>query len=470
MKKYATLFILLLSKNLLINAQSNVSLQQFSAGYTAPVGVENCGDSRLFIVQQSGQIIVSDSAGNKRNKPFLDISDRVLYNGGEQGLLGVAFDPNYLKNGYFYVNYINKSGNTQISRFQVKSAYPNTADKTSEKFILQIAQPFSNHNGGCTRFGPDGYLYIGMGDGGSGGDPNNNAQNPQSLLGKMLRIDVHSGNPYSIPPDNPFLDSANYKKEISALGLRNPWRWSFDAKTDALIIADVGQETWEEVNYQSYGGKGANYGWRCYEGNHAYNISGCKAQSLYKSPIYEYQHSSTTGDCSIIGGFVYRGQKYPSLKGKYFFTDYCSGILRTLVITNPTATEQNVYNGSANAYTSFGVDKHNELYLANGANGIIYQVVVTTGIQEATPVAAQDFRIAPNPSNGNFTITYKSEKNQQAYIKIQNTLGVQFYQITKPLLAGSNNISLNARLPQGDYYVGITDASGATSYRRIRIE
>jgi glucose/arabinose dehydrogenase len=202
--------------------------------------------------------------------------------GSERGLLGLAFDPGYLTNGYFYVNYTNTSGNTQISRFRVSSTNPNRAVKSSEKFILQVQQPFSNHNGGCTRFGPDGYLYIGMGDGGSGGDPNNNAQNPMSLLGKMLRIDVHTGDPYSIPPDNPFIDSANYRHEIWALGLRNPWRWSFDALTGDLIIGDVGQDKWEEVDFQSAASNGGeNYGWRCYEGKHDYNLSGCKPKSNY---------------------------------------------------------------------------------------------------------------------------------------------------------------------------------------------
>ena len=260
---------------------------------------------------------------------FLDISDRITYS-GEQGLLGLAFDPNYKTNGFFYVYYINKSGSTQVSRFKANPDYPNKASAGSEKFILSISQPFTNHKGGCIKFGSDGYLYIGTGDGGSGGDPNNNAQNPQSLLGKMLRIDVHHGNPYAIPADNPFVDSSNYKKEIWALGLRNPWRWSFDAQNGYMIIADVGQDNWEEVNYQQGTNGGKNYGWRCYEGNHAYNTAGCNAQSSYKSPVYEYQHLSTTGDCAIIGGYVYRGKKYPDLFGKYFCTDYCSGIIRML--------------------------------------------------------------------------------------------------------------------------------------------
>ena len=202
MKKQFTLFVLLLVCSLFTAAQNKIKLVQFSTGYSSPVGIENAGDSRLFVVEQEGKIIICDSNGHRTNKPFLNITDRVLYNGGEQGLLGLAFDPGYASNGFFYVNYINKSGNTQISRFKVKSGDPDLASKTSEKFILKIDQPFANHNGGCTRFGPDGYLYIGMGDGGNGGDPNNNAQNTKSLLGKMLRIDVHHGNPYKIPGDN----------------------------------------------------------------------------------------------------------------------------------------------------------------------------------------------------------------------------------------------------------------------------
>jgi len=339
MKKNYTLLFLVCISYLFSYSQNSIALTQIATGFKRPADIENCGDSRLFVVQQTGQIIIIDSNGQKRSQPFLDISDRILSSGNEQGLLGLAFDPDYINNGYFYVNYTNKDGSTQISRFKVNNNYPNKASAGSEKFILRIEQPFNNHNGGTTRFGPDGYLYIGMGDGGDAGDPNNNAQNPQSLLGKMLRIDVHHGNPYSIPPDNPFIDSINYKKEILDLGMRNPWRWSFDAKTGALIIADVGQDLWEEIDYQQSTSAGKNYGWRCYEGNHAYNTSGCNPKSFYKAPIYEYEHSAATGDCSIIGGFVYRGKKYDSFKGKYFFTDYCSGIIRTLVINNPYATE-----------------------------------------------------------------------------------------------------------------------------------
>lgn len=465
MKKNFTLLLLVCFNYFFSYSQNSIALKQIAAGFTRIADIENCGDGRLFIVQQTGEIMIIDATGRKRNQPFLDIHDRVLSSGNEQGLLGLAFDPNYLNNGYFYVNYINKNGNTQISRF--KANYPNNASEGSEKFILRIQQPFANHNGGCTRFGPDGYLYIAMGDGGDGGDPNNNAQNPRSLLGKMLRIDVHHGNPYSIPADNPFIDSANYKKEIWALGLRNPWRWSFDAATQNMIIADVGQETWEEINYQGKKG-GKNYGWRCYEGNHPYNTSGCNSQSFYKAPIYEYQHSATTNDCSIIGGFVYHGKKYSSFKGKYFFTDYCSGIIRTLLISNPYATKQDVYHGDGYSYTCFGVDKNNEIYLGNSGNGTIYQIVPASALQNFSE--AENFSVAPNPSHGSFIITYKSEKIQQINLHIQNTLGQQFYATTKSLNAGTNNINLNVRLQPGNYYIATTFANGKTVYQQIRIE
>ena len=234
MKKNFTLLFMVLAGSLLLKAQTNlVNLVQFSTGYTSPLGIENCGDSRLFIVQQTGQIYISDSAGHKLLKPFLNIQNRITATGNSQGLLGLAFDPNYLTNGYFYVDYINKSGHTQISRFKVSTTDPNKADTASEKFILHVDQPFRYHNGGDIRFGPDGYLYIGTGDGDTTtGDPNNYSQNTMSFLGKMLRIDVHSGNPYKIPSKNPFIDSANYLHEIWALGLRNPWRWSFDAQSE----------------------------------------------------------------------------------------------------------------------------------------------------------------------------------------------------------------------------------------------
>lgn len=402
MKKNLTILSLLLS-TLVAHTQMQLTLVSFSSGYTSPLGIENCGDSRLFIVQQTGQIMICDSAGQKLATPFLDISGRILY-GGERGLLGLAFDPKYSQNGFFYVNYTNKLGNTQISRFKVSGNDSNKAVRASEQFILQVTQPFANHNGGGIRFGRDGYLYIGMGDGGSGGDPNNNAQNPMSLLGKMLRIDVHHGTPYTIPANNPFVDSANYRHEIWSLGLRNPWRWSFDALTGALIIADVGQNLWEEVDLQLPNSRGGeNYGWRCYEGNHSYNTNGCKPQSRYKFPVYEYPHSDSTKDCSITGGFVYRGSKFSQMYGKYFCADYCSGIIRMLYISGPNVVEQNVYDGQNNRYTSFGEDRNHELYISDFTMGSIYRVTDGTppGQKISTGenfVEQSEAIVLPNPS------------------------------------------------------------------------
>lgn len=456
---------------LLLQAQLQVKLVFFSAGYSSPVGIENCGDSRLFIVQQTGQIIISDSLGNRRSTPFLDLTDRIS-TGIERGVLGLAFDPAYKANGFFYVNYTDKNGNTQVSRFSVKSGLPNQADKNSEKLLLNIAQPFSTHNGGCTRFGPDGYLYIGMGDGGYIGDPYNNAQNKQSLLGKMLRIDVHNGNPYAIPADNPFKDSANYRSEIWALGLRNPWRWSFDAVGGSMYIADVGQDNWEEVNVQKRGKGGQNYGWRCYEGKQAYHTDSCAAAGKYIAPTYEYAHAdSTTKDCSIIGGFVYRGARYPNLYGKYLFNDYCNGVFRALYSVAGKITVTNLLDADDNAFVSFGLDRNRELYVCNYINGNIYRVsdASVTAFDNVVSGKAM-FSILPNPSKGNFQITYHADANTQLRIRISNNIGVQYLYNNKNVNKGDNSFAIDLKAPKGNYFVLMTNASGESFTKQLKIE
>jgi glucose/arabinose dehydrogenase len=472
MKKQFTLLSLLFACSLSMNAQK-FSLVPFSSGYLNPVGIENCGDNRLFIIEQEGKIIICDSMGTRLAQPFLDISDKVIFH-GERGLLGLAFDPAYAVNGYFYVNYINKSGNTQISRFRVRSDNPNIAIKSSEKFILEVDQPFANHNGGCTHFGPDGYLYIGMGDGGSGGDPNNNAQNPMSLLGKMLRIDVHHGNPYKTPANNPFVDSPGYRPEIWAMGLRNPWRWSFDAADGSMYIGEVGQNSWEEIDRQLPGAGGNNYGWRCYEGKHTYNTDSCLPRASYDLPILEYSHSDSTGDCSIIGGYVYRGTKYPSLYGRYIFTDYCSGIFRLLHIEDGIAKVRRVFTGDNSAYSSFGEDIDYELYVCNKQNGSIYQLKYGTP-QQTTPPPNQNpdlnkFTFFPNPSKGNLTISYTSSKIQQAEIRVTDILGNQFYFDVKTLNSGVNTWNINLPVPKGNYYLSISTNTGKPIMQKLRIE
>jgi glucose/arabinose dehydrogenase len=316
---------------------------------------------RLFIVEQGGAIFIL-TGGQHHPTPFLDIADR-LTAGGERGLLGLAFHPRYASNGRFFVNYTRaQDGATVIAEYQVSS----NPDKAApdESIRLVIPQPYSNHNGGMIAFGPDGFLYIGMGDGGAGGDPENRAQNPEELLGKMLRIDIDAPPSYHISPDNPFVGQSG-KPEIFALGLRNPWRFSFDRKTGELWAADVGQNAWEEINVIE---KGKNYGWRLLEGTHCFNPkTNCRVIPDLVDPLTEYDHSH--GRCSVTGGYVYRGTQIRALEGTYLFGDFCSGELwgyqngqtRLLLNTNLKIS-------------SFGEDREGELYVI-GHQGRIMKIV-----------------------------------------------------------------------------------------------
>jgi len=374
MKKilYTIPFYLLASMMMCINIKAQYVLQNAFPNFTFnnPLFLTNAGDgtNRVFVVEQAGRIKVFENSSSATTvKTFLDISDRVI-SGGEEGLLGLTFHPDYENNGYFYVNYT-ASGplRTVVSRFKVTSN-PDSADKNSEFQIITYNQPYSNHNCGWISFRPtDGYLYIGAGDGGSGGDPGNRAQNITEYLGKILRIDVDGGSPYAIPPTNPFYDSTNaqIKKEIYAWGFRNPWRDCFDPVTDWFWVADVGQNNWEEIDIVE---NGKNYGWRCYEGNHNYNTSGCNYPE-YIFPIWEYSHSF---GCSITGGYVYRGSGTPSLTGKYIYADYCSGIVWALEYDGINPATNTTLLTAPSSVTSFGVDENNELYITS-FNGIIYR-------------------------------------------------------------------------------------------------
>ena len=337
--------------------------------FTNPVGLydPNDGTNRLFVVQQNGLIKVFENNENVTNaSTFLDISSEITF-GGERGLLGLAFHPNYTSNGIFYVDYTNNSGDTIISRFKVSDINPNQANQTSEVEILKVIQPYSNHNGGQIAFGPDGYLYIGLGDGGSGGDPQGNGQNRQTLLGSILRIDVDSVSPYAIPSDNPFFGNANgYAEEIFAFGFRNPWRFSFDAITGKLWVGDVGQALWEEIDIVQ---NGKNYGWNAREGAHDYD-PGTNTTSV-TDPIYEYSHALGN---AITGGFVYRGSLLSNLIGKYVHADYGSGRIWALEFQDGTAVNNTLLYDAAFNIPSFGVDSNNELYICS-FNGNIYQLV-----------------------------------------------------------------------------------------------
>jgi glucose/arabinose dehydrogenase len=335
-------------------------------GFSRPLLATNAGDGsgRLFILEQGGVIrIVQDAA--ILPDPFLDITSQVGSGGNEQGLLGLAFHPDYESNGFFYVNYTDLNGDTVISRFQV-SADANIADPSSEKILLQVDQPFPNHNGGNLEFGSDGYLYAGLGDGGSQGDPNGNGQSLETYLAKLLRIDVNSGDPYGIPADNPFANGG--LPEIWAYGFRNPWRFSFDRATGDLYIADVGQNQWEEVDYLPTGSLGGgNFGWNVMEGTHPYQG---EATDSMIAPVTEYEHGNR---CSITGGHVYRGQALPAWNGVYFYGDYCSGEILGLVHNADGSWESRLLFDTGFLITSFGVDEAGEIYVLD-RNGGLYQL------------------------------------------------------------------------------------------------
>jgi glucose/arabinose dehydrogenase len=353
------------------NDQITIELREVVGGLDSPTDMTHAGDGSgwLFVAEKSGQIrIVRD--GQLLPDPFLDIRDRVGSGGSEQGLLGITFHPNYENNGFVYVDYTDDSGDTMISRFTTTDA--EHADASSEMVLLTQDQPASNHNGGQVAFGPDGYLYIAFGDGGGAGDSFGNSQNGQSLLAKILRIDVDNGSPYSIPSDNPFVDNSGFRGETWAYGLRNPWRFSFDRQTGEMYIADVGQGTYEEVNIAPSGQGGQNYGWSIMEGLHCYSDGSCDQTGL-TPPVIEYDHSQ---GCSITGGYVYRGKQYPTLDGIYFFGDYCSGFLWGL--SGSVDGEWHVARllTTGIQLSSFGQDEAGELYALDLGGGTIYQITV----------------------------------------------------------------------------------------------
>jgi glucose/arabinose dehydrogenase len=336
-------------------------------GLTEPVFFTHAGDGtgRTFIVEQPGLIKIFQ-AGQVLVEPFLDIRDRVNDGANEQGLLGLAFHPQYAANGWLFVNYTGAQGQTVIARF---TANGNVAEAASETIILEITQPYANHNGGHLAFGPDGFLYIGMGDGGAAGDPQDLAQNPRSLLGKMLRLDMNT-EPYAIPPDNPFANQSEVRPEIWSLGWRNPWRFSFDRVTGDMYVGDVGQNQIEEVSFQPAASRGGeNYGWRFLEGTGGY--LGAPPEGLVP-PIAEYTH--TEGGCSVTGGYVYRGPTLTDLNGVYLFGDYCTGITWSLHMVKG-AWERREFMDTDFVISSFGEDEAGELYVLNHRAGEVYQLV-----------------------------------------------------------------------------------------------
>ncbi|CAM3981167.1 MULTISPECIES: PQQ-dependent sugar dehydrogenase [Flavobacterium] len=391
----------------LFSFSQTIDLQSFASGFTEPVEIAHAGDSRLFVAEKGGLIKILNTNGSVNATPFLDVS--TLTNaGGERGLLGLAFHPDFATNGYFFINYTNSSNNTVIARYIV-SSNPDVATSTGV-VLMTINQPYSNHNGGCLKFGTDGFLYIGMGDGGSGGDPQGYSQNltidsgnpTRVFLGKMLRIDVNVATTpyYSIPATNPYVGQTG-KEEIWAIGLRNPWKFTFNKNNGDLWIADVGQNSIEEINKTVAPlTPGLNFGWRCYEGNSTYNTSGCVPMSSLTMPFAEYDHSG--GNCSVTGGYVYTGTTYPNFQNKYFFADYCVNRIGYVDVTNGSTTYTSNFSGNA-YYTTFGEDISGELYIAASANGTIYKIIDTS--LNSPDFESNGFSLYPNPTSSSFTIS-----------------------------------------------------------------
>ena len=464
MKKFLLFISILFTFTL--SAQT-IALQSFATGFSSPVEITHpFNDTRLFVVQKGGQIRILNSNGTINATPFLTVTG--LSSGSEQGLLGLAFHPNYGTNGLFFINYTNTAGDTVIARYAV-SANPNVANATGT-ILMTIDQPFANHNGGCLKFGPDGYLYIGMGDGGSGGDPNGYAQNltvdvanpTRIYLGKMLRIDVDTiagSLNYGFPPTNPFVTQAG-KEEIWAYGLRNPWKFSFNRLNGDLWIGDVGQNAIEEVDkVVAPLPAGLNFGWRCYEGNSTYNTSGCAAMSTMVFPVAQYDHS--TG-CSITGGYFYTGSMYPNFANKYFYTDYCDNKIRTLDASNNVTTTAS-FTGN---FSAFGEDKNGELYVAGVGNGIVYKII--------------DSSLGVNNFNKNGLNFYPNPARTEIFIKNSTEIilsKVEVFDLTGKLVltkAVENNEttpSVNiATLSSGFYLISVEDVTGNHYNAKLIVE
>jgi hypothetical protein len=346
-----------------------LGVEQVVDGLSRPVYLTTPpGDDRLFVVEQAGRILIIEN-DQLLPTPFLDIQSIVGSGGNEQGLLSMAFHPDYGGNGFFYVSYTMTNGDSRVERYTV-SADPNVADEDSDKEILTLDQPQSNHNGGLLLFDEDGLLYIGLGDGGGSGDPDENGQDLGTLLGKLLRIDVDGGDPYAIPPGNPFGD------EIWALGLRNPWRFAFDETDGLLFIADVGQNEFEEVNVVPIDQAAVNYGWNIMEGVHCFEPStNCNMQGL-TLPVVEYSHGE---GCSITGGFVYRGSAIPEIEGHYFYSDFCSSFLRSFRFSNDDVEDGTEWDvGNLGGVLSFGRDATGELYILSN-DGRVLRLVEEQG-------------------------------------------------------------------------------------------
>ena len=450
-------------------AQPQVNIIEYANGiYGKTSDLATNGDGRIYAATQLGYIYIINPGGVTDTIPFLDINSKVtptsLSNTGEQGLLGLAFSPNYTTDSSFYVYYTNKTGNgnSVLARYK-RSADPNVADTVSAEILFALAQPYTNHNGGCLKFGNDGYLYLALGDGGDVGDPGNRAQNMNMYFGKILRIDVLQPGAYTIPSTNPFFGVMNVKNEIWASGFRNPWKFSFDRLTHDMWIGDVGQDIWEEIDFQQANSTGGeNYGWRCYEGLVTYNTSvGCIGN--YISPVHVYSHAST-GGCSVTGGFVYRGTAYPALYGYYFFADFCNGTIYALDPNNGNAvTVAGTFPGRA--FSTFGEDDNGELYIADLVNQKVYQVTdTTTSISEyGNDVNNVDMSFNQNEQSLQMNLTSKS--NNQATLYLYDLKGTLITAWKLSLKSGNNTFKLPINLTSGIYLSNINSVNASLNIK-----
>ena len=450
--------LLLICAFFCLNAFSQtIELTDFADGFSSPLALKNAGDERLFVVEQAGVIKIVDLNGTVNTTPFLDIQS-IVNAGGERGLLGLAFHPEYQTNGRFFVHYSNSSGDTQISEFSVSTSNPDIANPNSEVMLLTVSQPFSNHNGGTIAFGPqDGYLYIGLGDGGGGGDTNNNAQNPTLLIGKLLRIDIDTqsgGNNYGIPSDNPFIGDPNTRDEIWATGLRNPFRFTMDPETNSIWIGDVGQNAREEVNRASLSQAGLNYGWRCYEGNAPFNTSGCPDESELTFPVFDY---SWNGGGSVIGGYVYRGDLYADLQDVYVFGDI-DGMISTLDIDD-NYINQGQFPGT---WVAFGQDINKELYSVN-LGGSIFKIA--GGVLSVDENQSNNVIIYPNPAND--IVSIKLQTQVMEHLKISDVKGSIIY--TETLQSNQKQLNTSS-FAKGMYFITITTKQGAKFVKKLMIK
>jgi len=441
-----------------------IELESFATGLSNPVNMKHAGDDRLFVVERAGLIKILDANGSANATPFLDIDGRVSNSGGERGLLAMAFHPDYDVNGFFYVNYIDNSGDTVISRFTRNTV--NTADDTSELILIQVSQPFGNHNGGDLHFGSDGFLYISLGDGGSANDPGNRGQDLTTLLGKMLRIDVDNTagtNNYAIPANNPFVGNSTALPEIWAYGLRNPFKFSFDGSGESLWIADVGQNQIEEINRvgTSVGG-GENYGWRCFEGNSVFSTADNCGSIDHTPPVEQYNHSG--GRCSITGGYVYRGNEFPELQGLYFFGDFCTDEIGVVeeVATNDYQLSF-IDNFPIGGVSAFGQDDNGELYVAGVSSGDIFKI--TQSSLSAASKALQRIKMYPNPANSEINFDLRNTRAQVERITI---LDVQGKVISSYKNLDKNIVTIKTDLlDTGFYFAEISDITGAKTTKKL---